>query len=401
MAAYDITALGSKIEFDTTGATSMCSAAFPTKPNWFVVSWRQGTAPTYVQIFSYNSGTGNLDAIGSPLNTGAAATTTQLGTCPTVIDESNVMVVYSGFGSDGYAQLVSVDGSGNCSLNGSAYEFDTSSGVSPTVSLWDSTHVIVAWTGFSTRIKVQILSFNTGTGAISTVGTPLSTGYRNLSSIKKLDADYAIHIYVDSGDDAWLTVLYVNPSTYAVSTIGTPYKYLVPVGANDTQRVDVEVIDTSGSPYVVAAFGGVESTGELQTVRTFNINTTTWAVTAFGSALSLTTDSATSLSRSNRNLSKVDDATLVTLYRNGSDYATVSSISYDSGTGALAVISTVTLDNAAPNATYRQLTTVYMGNGVIGNAWTGADEDGFMQAVGIEIPTAVFTPSPMPNFIAE
>lgn len=385
MAAYDITLLDSALEFDTTDVFSR-SVVEIDGTDRVLVSWYQSTTVLNVQAFDVNPSTGAISAIGSPVDIMAGTVTSPSnGTCLVAIDSSNFAIIYAGVDSDGFIQLLSVDGSGNVSTNGSAVEYDTVNGTEPYAILWDSTHLLATWAGSGSDGFAAIFVFDTGAGTISVVGTPLEYDTTNGtdSSIVKLNSTKALVAYSGgtAGVGTTALVLDVNASTYAVTAAGSKFLYASGVSTNGTS---LHLLD-SGSPMIVVhrLF-----TSSAVIFRTLSINTTTWAITNFGAENTVYSGVNPGGSSSTKGLAEVDTDVFTSVSRNSSAVGTVGTLSWNSGTGDITLEDEASLGMDATGAN-----VLLMSNGLHVVAWTGTDGDGFIQAFSVELPApSTFTP---------
>ena len=224
----DITALDTKLEFNTTNGQSNQVARIPGLDR-VVVASTQSTTVVNVQAFNVNRNTGAVTAIGSAVDIepGTAGSIVN-GMSLVMIDASNFAVFWVGAGSDGFAQLFDLDATGNISANGSAIEYDIDTGTWPASVLMDSTHILTTWTGASIDGFAAIFTVNTGTGSISLTGTPFEfdTSDYTFGSLAKLSDTKAIVFYRGAFIDGFARVLDINTSTWAVTAAGDAFEYL-------------------------------------------------------------------------------------------------------------------------------------------------------------------------------
>lgn len=377
MAAYSVTALSTALEFDTTNASSVCVIKIPGLDRIAVI-WYQSTTLVYVQCFNVNASTGAVTAIGSPLDIETGTATAVDGCAVVAIDASNLAVFWAGPAADGFVRLISMDGTGNCSTNGAAVEYDTANGTSPVAVLWDSTHILAWWIGTGGTSKAAIFVFNTGAGTISVVGTPVSVDTcAGWTSMAKLDATHAIVTYSGSGADGYAAILAVNNGTYAVThvTSGGTFMFRGTFTINGTS-----VAMISSSPMTVIIGYGDAGGGQQTYIRSFSINTSTWAITAFGAETDV---SGASTTADGQPYIVVVDSTHVLMFRQAtSQNPYVYSLSFNTGTGDFSTLSSVTF-GASPFR-YSSAVTMSVDRYVCG--WQGTDQDGFLQTFNVEQP---------------
>lgn len=386
MAAYDVAVLGSGLEFDTVNAEGICATYVP-GTDWLAVRWFRSTTVINVQLFLVNRSTGALSAVGSPLDVEAGTAGGEFDGSVVAINASNLLVTWAGPGDDGFAQLISVDGSGNCTLNGSPLEFDTGNGAESQAILWDSTHVLVVWTGVGNDGFAQILTFNTGAGTIVGAGSAfefdnISTTGQAKPGVCKLTSSKAVVFYAGVDSDGFAVVLDIDGS-YNVTAAGSAFEY------KDATEIiwNSPVLISSGATIVVANVHADSSADVF--ARTFNINTTTWAITAFGSELTIATTA--SVGRKSVGLAYLfDTSTLVIATSSDGADAMGHSIGYDSGTGALTVISSATMTTSASDS----FSLASMGSNLyVATFRDVATADGFMWAFTVASGVAANTKS--------
>lgn len=377
MATYDVTALSTALEFDTTAAFGKSIGKLPTLDR-VIMAWYQSTSILYVQCFNVNTGTGAVTAIGSPIDIEPSTTATNSMASIVVIDDSNAVVFWSGSGDDGYAQLISIDGSGNVSTNGSALEYDTGNGTFMSAILWDSTHALNTWSGVGNDGFAAIFVFDTGAGTISVVGTPFEFDVTSaLYQIPiKLNSTKFLQLYRQTGDDLYGIVLDVNSSTYAVTAAGSAAML---VAAAQLDGVSGCFIEDNGSTIKVAS---IIKDGTGTYVSSHSVDTSTWAVTTQNTSSSLGTSTSAGTMALSVNL--VDSETLLAFYRGSDDDGFASTIAYTTGSGIGSAINTIEFDTA--NFDYATPSAATWGNGFFVSGWAGNASDGYIQAFQVEMP---------------
>jgi peroxiredoxin len=141
------------------------------------------------------------------------------------IDDTHIMNFWAGSGNDGFTQIFEINTStGSITKLGSALEFDTAEDRFNSCVKIDDTHVMNFWAGSGGR--TQIFEINTSTGDITPLGSSLrfdtSNGARN--SCVKIDDTHVMNFWARSDYDGYTQVFEINiPST---STF-TPYVMLI------------------------------------------------------------------------------------------------------------------------------------------------------------------------------
>ena len=224
MALYDLALLGSGLEFDAVTASPCAFDKVPGK-DWVCAIWYRSTSEVYAQVFSVDTTTGAIAALGSPIDLEGGTAAERGGLNIFAIDSSNAVVAWSSVSTNLKTQLLSINGSGSLSTNGSATTI-TTSGRFPSMMLWDSTHIICGWR--SSGVKVQMATLNTGAGTITAAGSPLqlpqATGSARDVSFAKLSSSKCLIAY--AGDNStvpsWVCTVSIDGS-YNVTNITNAY----------------------------------------------------------------------------------------------------------------------------------------------------------------------------------
>lgn len=379
MASYDLTALSTALEFDTTNADYKSVVKLPGIDR-IVIGWRQSTTVILLQAFNVNTGTGAITAIGSPLDI-ESGTASGNGITVTCIDASNIAAFWTGPAGDGFAQLFSLDGTGNISANGSAIEFDTTDGDNMASVLMDATHILAVWTGSTGDGFACIFTVTTGTGTISKTGTQFAFDTNNFGGgdLKKLSATKALVFYQGNGGTGFAVVLDINTSTWAVTAAGSA----LDTGVTNARSFAIAVMDSASSPMQVV-LGYTSSDDSDATVRSYNINTSTWAITAFGSALDLSTTGADAFF--GITLQQYDGTHFVAWYQGADGDGFGRTLTFNTGTGAITTSANqIEFDTADFFQTWSCAMEEDVGMYVV--SWSGSGSDGFVQAFQVTAPT--------------
>jgi len=394
MAAYDIT-VNAALEFDTTFA--IVSSVISITTGRIMIAWPRSNTIFNVQCFNVNPTTKAVTAVGSPLNLGANYA--YQGRMPSLvkIDSSNAVVIYATANTEMRAQLISVDGSGNCSANGSAVDVDAgSSNASAYAYLIDSTHV--AYGGMfagAAHAYWNTLNIDTATPSI-TINTAVDiypAGSANGSPLLSLSSSKVIGLIADSDLDLRAIVASLDGS-YNLS-VTTSQEIM-----NNTSvyQRDVFLVDTSASPILGFTMHGNNANAQL---RPISINTTTWVVSGYGTPTSFSYGGA--FQQSGGYVKKIDSTHAIAWGPVSGD-PTAWIITFDSGAGTFSVSSPVTIDSGGTLSTNNQGQLCQISAGQYACTFAGGGNDGFVRILDVELPPpppSVFTPAPMPNFIAE
>lgn len=352
MAKYDLSTLGSDKElFSNTGSGSQGVVLKIPNQNRVINFYqdREGgfNGEILARCFDVNLSTGAWTTLGSVNTIFEAGLSTSGNISAYMIDATNGVVTFR-YNTAMNISLFTVDGSGNVTPNGTS--LSTGSGDSPYSMLWDSTHLLVSWYDSSASSKKsQIFSLNTGTGTVTALGSALSFGSSggNVWGIIKLDANKALVMYGKSDSDLYGIVQNVNTSTWAVTNAGSEATLKASITGNSMNGVLM-----SSSPMVVAL--QYCETGASTYMRTYSINTSTWAISAFGSELTQT-GVANGINFRQGNLAIIDSETIIAPYSvDGTENEMwVDTIDYDSGTGNLTVLDSLKIQDASANTTQR------------------------------------------------
>ena len=284
--AGDNTACGSLFDVANTGSTgstnhspagTLTSAGTPTSTGAYPASVSVSPNGQFVYVanrgdgtvsaFSINSGSGTLNAVGSPTPTGSG-----LNSNPYSITVSpNGQFAYVANFGDGTVSTFSINpGTGVLSIVG----LPISSGYSP-VSIAISPNGQFAYVANYFQGTVSTFGINGSTGALNTVGSPTSTGSGPFSY------PYSVAIspngqfaYVANFHDGTVSAFSINPGTGSLNTVGSPTS--TGSGLNSTPY-SVTVSPNGQFAYVANGNG---------TVSTFSINPGTGSLSVVGLPIS-------------------------------------------------------------------------------------------------------------------
>jgi len=391
MAEYDITALGSNYEFDTSNANSMFIEKL--SDTRFVVAWQLSTSVHRVQTFDVDPSDGSFTPNGSPVSFYGSGSWEQARPSIVAIDEGSFVIFWCQYieGNDpGYARSFTVDAGGSVSYWGAQMEFDSNSGAFPSAVLMandgSNARILASWDGDDYRQRsAQIFTLDLSTGTITKEGTEtvissVSNIINGYNSIIKLSEDSALVAYSGVSNDGYARVLSINTSTWVVSTASAEYRYY----AGHINGNSLALLSES-SGVAINAYQRDLSTDELW-VQAYSY--TSSSVSNLGSALGAFVAPATYLYNSQRIIHRLDDTHFVLFYdvTAGLQGATYS---IDLSTGATTFIDSV---NGSTNSDGRDCSTCDMGNGLFVAAMSGGSDDGFLRAFQVELP-ASDTPS--------
>lgn len=349
MALYDITPLSTALVVQSGIASGAVSSDVQFLPgvnsDRGLVAWSPSSSERMVQAFIVDRFSGAITMQDTPVDimggslSGGNLSHGQLF----VIDEENFIATWRDATTTGKAQLFTVDSDGNIAANGSSIDYETAaSGAPPSIIAWDDDHVLMSWQSSTNDGRAGAMSFDTGTGTLAMVGTSfvydagtvLSTAQR----LTKLTDTKALIVYGEAdAENVFAIVLDVDAGDYDVTAAGSALS-LATTGKT-YNNVWAELVSVGATIVVIVQWGGF-GTPSISEVRSYDINTSTWAITPKGATLSLS-DSAGSPRASK--IVKITDTKYLSFYTrtNTSNFGTVSTLDYDPTTGDLSIIDTV------------------------------------------------------------
>ena len=206
---------------------------------------------------------------------------------PIAIDTNHFFIVYAGSGSDGFAEVLTVNTSTWAVTTSAArLEHDTQNGLHNSVSKIDTNHFINFYLGGATTTDgfAQVFTVNTSTWAVTTSSARFlfDTDVGSYNSSHQVDANHFINFWAGNSADGFAQTFVVNTTTWAVTTSSSQLEFDT---QNCTHNASIQ-IDTN---HFVNVWLGGATTTDLR-AQVFTVNTTTWAVTTANSALLFDTD---------------------------------------------------------------------------------------------------------------
>lgn len=266
----DVTPLGTTLEFEASNCND--NKAILASSSVVINCWSGVGSDGFVNAFNVSNDTITQ---GTPLefdtNNGANFTLAQ-------INSTHFICFYTGSSGNGVATVFAVDlGTLAVTQPGSPLTFDSGGGVQDKscVALGDGTHFLLFW---SFTGKAQVFVVNTGTWAITAVGSSLaySTSGAHPNALSTGDGQHFVNIYQGSGGFI-AQAFNVNPSTFAVTAVGTPVTILGS-GGND-----ITAVGFSDGKHFVAFYSRNVGDGYVQMVA---MNPSTFDMSLVGEALS-------------------------------------------------------------------------------------------------------------------
>jgi len=338
MAQYDLTTAGSQLEFDT--QNNLYNACCNIDENHFVNFWQGVDGDGFGQMFEINTSTFAISTVGASYEFDSdnaaylslvaidsshvlafwdnnvalagyaqafiASTSAGVGgvggsaklevdsdrgkySTMCQIDTNHFIAFYQGASTTiGRARTLTVSTSTFIVTNAAAaFAFDATDATSNSCCKLDDNHVVNFWAE-SNKAKAQVFEINTSTWAISTAGAQLNNYSTQQAAYGgtcfQVDENHFLHAWSGDGNDGFAQVFEVNTSTWAISTAGAAFEF-------DTQiAIEPAAQKIDANHFILFWRGGASSHGLS---RTFEINTSTWAISEKSSLLSFYTESST------------------------------------------------------------------------------------------------------------
>lgn len=264
------------LEFDTSNAEyNNCIQIDSTH---FLNVWSGGSNVGKARVFTVDVSSGTVVTAGAEYTFDA---TTALDMSLATVDANHVCLFYRTDVPVGKATILEINlGTWAITEPGATFTFDAAQGQFNSAKQVDATHVINFWTGVDSDGFVQCFTINTGTWEITANGSPLefdttSGQYNSAQSIG--DGEHFINFW---GNLISLLgkaqVFAVNPSTFAVTAIGTPLTFATgAISANASASIG------DGEHFVNFWTRGTSGFGRL-----IAVNPSTFAVTGVSAQVS-------------------------------------------------------------------------------------------------------------------
>lgn len=232
------------------------------------VFWTGESSVGVCRNFEIDQTTGDIVPIGSEVTFEASSNG---GNKAILVSSSLVLNVWTGPGNDGFARAFDV--SGNTIVpKSSALEFDTSSGSNFTLAQIDSTHFICFYTGPSDDGIATVFAVDLGTGAVTEPGSPLTFASGSNSGNSCVAIGNGTHfLNFWQGATALAQVFSVNTGTWAVTAVGSSLNWDPLASRNNA-------LSTGDGEHFVNAYAGTPGFG----AQAFNVDPGTFAVTEVG-----------------------------------------------------------------------------------------------------------------------
>lgn len=380
MASWDITKLSSDVEFDT--ANGQYNKALKINDTHVLNVWTGSGTDGFARVFTYNQNTGAVTGVGT-----AFEFDTSEGTDMSMaqVDANHFIVFYkgtNGFNSVGNALVLEVNLSTYAvTAAGAKLEFDSAYNQYNSCAKIDDTHFINFWSGQSGATPVasaQIFTVNTSTWAITAEGSPL-TFYSSAASYITcaiFDTNKAIAFWAGDGSDGFVRTYSINTSTWAITAWGSQVEHDTANGTwNSCYQVDT-------NRFVNAWTGN----GSYGFVRVFEVNLSNGNVSGLSTALEFDTADGT-----HQSVIPTDSNHFLLAWTGTGAGGFMSMMEINLSTWAITNVG-ANLEYDTADGTYPS--SVYMGEGLVMHFWTGSGADGFVRMFLIQQPPVVVLNSP-------
>lgn len=239
------------------------------------VFWQGASGDGFAQNFETDILTGSMIAIGTPLEFDVASASDIKAIAVTA---NIVLLVWTGPSGDGFAQCFDVTGDSIVAMD-SPLEFDTGNGEDFTLAQVDATHFICFYQGPTNEGIATIFAVNTGTGAVTEPGSPLTfenSGINASNSCASLDDGTHFINFWRNGAGGQVRVFEVNTGTWAITALSTALNYVANGGVSNA-------IAVGDGEHFVNIFEGGSPSGKW--AQAFEVNLGTYAVTSVGTGI--------------------------------------------------------------------------------------------------------------------
>jgi hypothetical protein len=237
-----------------------------------LVFWAGTANDGFVQVMETSTVTGGLNPLGSALE---FDTSNGLKSKCIKVDATHFLAVWSGSGNDGFAQVFTVNTSTwAVTATGTALEFDTSNGVDFSLAQVDANHFICFYSGAGDDGLATILEVNLGTFAVTEPGATLTfdTDFVTTNTCAPIgNGTHFINFWTDqTNTDTLAQVFSVNTGTWAITAIGSPFT------VSSTTSLYSAVVSLEDGEHFLLFYND----GTNGVARVFTVNTGTYAITA-------------------------------------------------------------------------------------------------------------------------
>jgi len=267
---WAITTANSPLEYDTqSGEWSEC---YKVDDNHFINFWNGAPYNGFCQMFEVDTSTWAVTTAADTLEYEASGGT--YNSCYQ-IDANHFINFWSGTDSDGFAQVFEVNTSTwVITTSDASLEFDTDTFAYSDCSIIDSNHFVLFWAGAWVTdhyaAHSQVFEVNTSTWVVTTAGADFEYhGQTAFNKCWQVDENHFINFFQGTDYDGLVQIMEINTSTWAITTSAATLEF-------DTQNDQWNSCYQIDSNHFINFWVGFESD---EYVQTFEVNTSTWAVT--------------------------------------------------------------------------------------------------------------------------
>jgi len=267
MADWDVTIAAVRLEFDT--AYGIHNSCCQIDSNHFINFWAGNGGDGYIETFEVNTSTWAITTAAVRLEFDTAQG--YYNSCYQ-IDSNHFINFWAGNGSDGFVQTFEVNTSTWVVTTAAVrLEFDTILGEHHSCCQIDSNHFINFWAGNGGDDYAQTFEVNTSTWVVTTAAARLlfEPAYGYYLSCYQIDSNHFINVWAGNDWSDYAQTFEVNTSTWVVTTAAETLKFETNVG----YYLSCYQIDSN---HFINFRSGDDGDGY---VETFEVNTSTWAIT--------------------------------------------------------------------------------------------------------------------------
>lgn len=280
-----VTPIGTALEFDTANATyNACLPLDPAYPGYFINFWTGSGNDGFVQVFFVDDNY-NVTAESTPLEFDTVEATEM---AIAKIDSNHFICFHVNSAGNGVISNFEVNiGTYAVTEVGAPLTFESSTDTRhiTCAAIGNGTHFLAFWRGGASAMKAQCFSVNTGTWNTTAIGTALTFSTQNSSSQKCISLGNGTHFVnawsaFTGSENSLVQTFNVNPSTYAVTAVGTALDF----DSGSTDRADDIANVSMGNGTHFTLFWERSSNSDGYT-RVFQVNPSTYAITSSSNLL--------------------------------------------------------------------------------------------------------------------
>ncbi|HSV94499.1 MAG TPA: hypothetical protein VLH94_00775 [Spirochaetia bacterium] len=367
MATWAVTTSGDRFEFDPAdGAYNSCAKIDDTH---FINFWSGISSDGFTQVFTINTSTWAITTAAERLEFDTQQATDN--SC-SQIDTNHFINFWGDVDGDGKVQVFTINTSTwVVTTANSTLEFDTSTGILNSCCKIDTNHFINFWRGLDQDGKAQVFTVNTTTWAVTTANTLLEfEGVDDAyNSCVQMDANHFVNFWQDSAGDGRCQVFTVNTTTWAITTT-TVLEF-------DTQNGAFPSCCKLDDTHLINFWLGGATTTDGR-CQVFTVNTTTWAITTSGAVKVFDTDVG-----SYNSCVKIDNNHVLNYWQGLDGDGFTQTFEINTTTWAVTTVSSQ-LEFETTDCLYNSCFQIDSSHYV--NCWLGASADGFTQVFSVELP---------------